>query len=228
MRIATASNARFVAEALAKDFEQQTGQPCEVIPGSSGKLYAQIKEGAPFQLFVAADLDYPQGLYDAGLTLGPPVEYARGQLAVWAANDSSLCAVDSLASIRVQRWAMANPEVAPYGRATRAALQAHPKWDKLKTKVVFAENIAQVGQLVSLQSVDVGITALSLIQGAPQPVRGFWRPHPPALYPPIRQGVVVLRGSTPELEKAALDFQRFLLAPENDSLFQQMGYLRQG
>jgi len=194
--------------------------------GSSGNFLAQIRNGAPFDVFLSADMSYPRQLVQDGqadestLTL-----YAIGHLVLWSTNP----AVDVnqgltvLKGDAVKKFAIANPDVAPYGRAARAALEKAGLWDALQPRLVRGENIAQTAQFVQSGNVDAGIVALSLVMAPKVAGTGrFWR-IPEDQYPLLEQGAVVTAkgGANP----AARAYIEFLRSPEARAVFDKYGFL---
>jgi molybdate transport system substrate-binding protein len=196
LRIAAASDLQFAMDDLASGYQQQTAGKLSLIYGSSGNFYAQIQNGAPFDLFFSADVDYAQKLVDT--QLGDPDSlfvYARGQLVLWAPSDVHLnlsqTGFAALRDPRVQKIALANPDHAPYGRAAVAALRRAGVYDQLKSKLVFGENISQAAQFAQSGSAQVGILALSLVLSPNMQSGDHWL-IPSDLYPSIDQAAVLL------------------------------------
>ncbi len=162
--------------------------------GASGNFYAQIKNGAPYDIFLSADLRYPQELIKAGLAdAASLMVYAHGQLVMWA-NDPKVDISQGLRALTdpaVQRIAIANPEVAPYGRAAKAALERAGIWDAVKPKLVVGESIAQTAQFVETGNAQVGLISSSHINGARKPVQGQVWKVPADLYPLVEQGAII-------------------------------------
>ncbi len=193
LRVATAANMQFAMQEIIRAFRDSTAIEVEMVVGSSGKLTAQIREGAPFHVFVAADMDYPAALAAEGLTLGPPAVYATGKLVCWAAQDKNLPAgLADLAADRYRHVAIANPATAPYGQAAVAALQHAGIYGQVLSKLVYGESIAQVNQFVRSGAADVGITALSVVLFSREAATGRWALLDSSSYPPIEQGAVLL------------------------------------
>ncbi len=168
-------------------------------------LAAQIQNGAPFDLFLSADLGYPKRLIDAGLADAAgtedstsPVIYARGTLVLWTRKDSPL-GPPSLALLRsaaLQRLAIANPDRAPYGRAAVAALRSLNLYDTLKPRLVTAENIAQAAQFADSGNADAGLISLTSATSPRLSATGAYFVLPRDLYPPIEQGAVLITATT--------------------------------
>lgn len=165
LRIAVAANFLQATKELAAEFEKQTGIRVEATFASSGSLYAQIANGAPYDLFHSADEERPAKLHREG-NADKPFVYARGRVVLWSARKSSCSATDwrqALADPAVRKIAVANPETAPYGAAARAALQKAGLWDSIQEKRVTAQNIAQTFQYASTEAVDWGFCAFSSV-----------------------------------------------------------------
>jgi molybdate transport system substrate-binding protein len=180
--------------------------------GASGNFFAQIRNGAPYDVFLSADLHYPQELAKAGLADGASLMvYAHGQLALWA-NDAGLDVSHGLQALNapaIQRIAIANPEVAPYGKAAKAALQKAGVWEAVKSKLVIGESIAQTTHFVETGNAQAGLISFSHINGAKKPVQGKVWLIPADLYPPIEQGAIVTsKGKANPLAARYLAFLR--------------------
>ncbi len=219
-----AANAQFVMTALQKEFTRQSGIPLETVINSSGKLTTQIQQGAPFDLFLSADMDFPEKLYAGGLTTEKPRIYAYGTLVLWTMGTLDLTGgLNSLLASTVQKIAVANTGIAPYGRAAVEALQTAKLYDRVQPKLVFGESIAQVNQYVQAGVVEVGFTAKSVVLAPALTQKGHWADVPLTLYKPIAQGVVVLKSA--KNGPAARRFMNFLFTPIARSIFRQYGYL---
>lgn len=219
LTIATAANAQFALAELVELYEARTGQPGRLVVGASGKLTAQIRAGAPYDVLISADMRYPQALADEGLTTAAPLLYARGRLVLWSMMDSGFCWVSRLADPAIRHIALADPKTAPYGQAGMACLTHFGLADRLKPKLVFGASISQTSQFVYGRSAEVGFTALSSVLHFGQ---GYWRELPPESYPPILQGAVAIKGRplTPQAEA----FLRFLQSPDAQQVLTQYGY----
>ena len=222
LTIAAAANVQFVMEELVEQFTKNTGIDCEIIHSSSGKLTAQIKQGAPYDIFISADMKYPEELYHAGLTTSPPQIYAFGKLVAWTMMDELplneiVMADDNL----VKHVAIANPKTAPYGAAAIEALKRVDQYEAIQLKLVFGESISQVNQFVMSKTAELGITAKSVVLSPKMKDQGEWREIPSESYSPINQGVVVLK--TGQVEKAEA-FYAFLFSPTAKTILEQFGY----
>ncbi|WP_020537484.1 molybdate ABC transporter substrate-binding protein [Lewinella cohaerens] len=224
LHIATAANMQFAMEALTQAFTATTGIACETIISSSGKLTAQITEGAPFDVFVSADLKYPQALVDVQLTDGPVRVYAYGQLVLWTKKTTLDISIAALTKEEVRHIAMANPKTAPYGVAAAQVLSYYQLTDTVQPKLVFGESIAQTNQFIISQAAEIGFTARSVVEAPILTNKGRWMALPNESYEPIAQGVVVLKGNE-EKVKQAQQFADFLLTAEAKNIMIAHGYL---
>ena len=173
--VAVAANFADAAQDLAALYEQSSGNKVAITTGSTGKLYAQIKEGAPFQILLSADAKTPAKLEDEQAAVkGSRFTYAIGKLALWSA-DAKRVGSDGAAALRAddfQHLAIANPELAPYGIAAREALQSLKLWDKLSPKIVMGENIGQAHSMVATGNAELGFVALSAVLNPKKPSEG--------------------------------------------------------
>lgn len=226
LRIAAASDLQFAMPVLAQQFEKQSGLRVSVSYGSSGNFFSQIQNGAPFDLFFSADIDYPRKLDAAGLCeSGTLYEYAVGKLVLWAPKESPLNVGRQgwkvLTDPRTQKIAIANPAHAPYGRAAVAALKSAGIYDRIQSKLVYGENISQTAQFVQSGNAQAGILALSLAL-SPAMRDGQSFEIPSNLYPPLVQGAVVLKSST---EKAgAIAFLDFVRSAAGREILEEYGF----
>jgi molybdate transport system substrate-binding protein len=227
LRIAAASDLQSVFPALTAHFERDTGHMVDVSFGSSGNFFAQLQNGAPFDLFFSADVDYPRRLVSSGLTVpGTLAEYARGRIVLWTRNDTHLDLARGLAILAepgVRRIAIANPEHAPYGRAAVAALRHEQLHDRVRGKFVLGENISQAAQFAQSGNADAGIIALSLALVPAMRASGHYVEIPASYHPPIEQAAVVLRSSR-QLD-VARQFLVFLQRPESQRALQEAGFV---
>ncbi|GAB4026128.1 molybdate ABC transporter substrate-binding protein [Spirosoma gilvum] len=223
LRVAVAANAQFVMEELKSAFQKKAGVTVETVVNSSGKLTTQIQQGAPYDVFLSADMEYPQTLYKAGLTTAVPVVYAYGSLVLWTTGDWPVSAdLKVLSEPSVRHIAVANPATAPYGEAAIDFLKAKKLLDKVQAKIVYGESIAQVNQYILSGAAEVGFTAKSVVLDPSLTNRGHWVDLPQTGYVPIAQGVVILKRTTQA--KAAGQFITFLRSTEARRILQKFGY----
>jgi molybdate transport system substrate-binding protein len=211
--VAAAADLQFAMQDVAARFQKETGKTVKLVYGSSGNFYQQLQNGAPFDIFFSANLDYAKKLEAAGLTdPGSYYEYARGKIVIWVPKDSKLdlgSGMQSLLSPSIQKIAVANPEHAPYGQAAVAAMRKENVYDKVKGKLVLGENISQTASFVVSGSADVGIIALSLALSPNMKDRGRYAEVPADDYPPIEQACVILGSSkNKEVARQFLSFMK--------------------
>ena len=214
LRIAAAADLQPLLPGVIDTFEHQTGIAVQASYKSSAVLATQIINGAPFDLFLAADLSFPQRVIDAGRAeQAHPLPYARGTLVLWTRNDSGIhsLSLDALRSNSVRSIAVANAQHAPYGRAAQDALQHTGLFDALRSKLVIAENIAQTAQYADSGNAQVGFISLTSALTPRLRQDGHFIRVPAADYPPILQGAVIVRGSAGAAEAAR--FFHFLQSP---------------
>jgi molybdate transport system substrate-binding protein len=227
LRVAIAANLSTVINDLKADFARDNKDvKFVIIPGASGKLTSQILSGAPFDIFLSADAEYPQKIKDAGLAAFGPEVYACGRLVLFTTLKMGLSAgISVTAQDSVKRIAIANPKTAPYGRAAVAALDKSGLTDAVKGKLVYAENISAVAQYV-MTSAEIGFVAKSVVfdrelkdfnkEGV------FWVDVDPALYPKLEQAMVILKraGNNP----AAKLFYDYMLSDRARDIMKNYGY----
>ena len=199
LRIAAASDLQATLPAVVQGFERETGRSVTVSFGSSGNFFSQIQNGAPFDLFLSADIEYPKQLESARLAEpGTLYSYATGAIVLWTRRDSGVDVqkgVEALMGARVRRIAIANPEHAPYGRAAVAVFQQLRLYDALRAKLVLGENVSQAAQFVQSGNADAGVIPLSLARSSALAAVGEYSVIPASLYPPIEQAAIVIRAS---------------------------------
>jgi len=224
LSIAAAADLQFVLAAGAGEFHQQHPETELAINyGSSGNFYAQIRSGAPFDIFLSADVQYPRNLAQEGLTAGPVFQYAAGKIVVWVPAKSKFDPATALRDTSVRRIAIANPQHAPYGRAAEAALRSMGLYESVASKLVLGENISQTLEFVESGAADAGIVALSLALAPKLRGQGRYWEVPVSAYPRIEQGGVILRDSP-----AAREFRDWLRSRSGRALLRQYGFLATG
>ena len=223
--VAVAANAQYALKEIEAQYEEETGQDIDIIVGSSGKLSAQIMHGAPFDLFLSADMLYPDALHKRGFTLAAPKVYGYGALVLWTMKDAaSPLKMSSLLSPQVKAVAIANPKVAPYGEAAVSALKYYKLYQQLKPKLVYGESISQVTQYINSQAADMGLTAKSVVLSPEMKGKGKWMELDNKSYRPIAQGAVLLKRSTDRNKAGAARFYSYLFSDKAKSIFQKYGY----
>ena len=228
--VAVAANFTDVIRELTPIFAKRTGYALAVTVGSTGKLYAQIANGAPFQVLLAADQRRPQLLEKAGNAVaGSRFTYAVGRLTLWSADSDRFGAGPDVGEARsaltadaTHHIAIANPQLAPYGAAARETLKSLGLWNRLSAKIVMGENIGQTFSMVSTGNAEMGFVALSAVLAPGNANKGSRWDVPPDDYGPIRQDAVLLKaGVNSDAAKAFLDF---LKSGEALAVIERYGY----
>lgn len=219
--VAAASDLQFALEEMVPLFQQEKGVRVQLTMGSSGNIAQQIENGAPIDVFLSADQSYIDRLQARGLIIDDTKQlYALGHLAL-AGNRASGTAVTRLEDLvrpGIKHIAIANPEIAPYGRAARQALQSAGIWEELRPKLVYGENVRQALQFVQTGDADAGIVALSIV-GVPEVAAV---PVDEELYDPLRQALAVVRGT--HQEDAARQFAAFVTGPQGRNILRKHGF----
>lgn len=210
--VAVAANFAEVVERLEADYERRSGHELSVVVGSTGKLYAQVVAGAPFDVLLAADQERPERLERVGLAVvGSRFTYAVGRLTLWSREPGRIGA-DGVATLRdgdFRLLAIANPALAPYGAAARQTLAELGLWDRLQRKIVMGESIGQAHAMVASGNAEVGFVALSYVLSPRNGTPGSRWEVPPDLHEPIRQDAVLLdRASGNAAARGFLDYLR--------------------
>jgi molybdate transport system substrate-binding protein len=226
VRVAAAADLESTMETLSKKFESTTATRVDVTIGSSGNFFAQIQNGAPFDLFFSADMEYPKKLEAADLVEpGTLLEYAQGQIVIWTPPNSALDVTkqrwSALLDPRVMTIAIANPALAPYGRAAVSALQKAEVYERIKTKLVYGENVSQAAQFVQSGNAQAGIIALSLALSPAMKQGKVWQ-IPAPMHPPIEQGAVVLKDA--KNKAGALAFLSFVKSAGGGKILENHGF----
>lgn len=224
VQVAVAANFTAPARVLAEIFRKTTGHEAVLSFGATGKFYAQIKSGAPFEVLLAADEARPEKLEQEGLTVpGSRFTYATGQLALWSADAQRVDAKgEVLKSGRFDKLAVANPKLAPYGAAAVEAMTKLGVYEQLKPKLVTGESIGQTYNFVATGNAPLGFVALAQIQEAGQLKSGSAWVVPGHLHAPIRQGAVILKKGANN--PAAAEWMKLLKTPKVKELIRAYGY----
>ena len=221
--VAVAANMQPAFEGLAQHFQQQIGVLVQGSFASTGKLSAQIRQGAPFHILLAADTDYPLQLQQDGFALQPPRQYAIGALVIWTTRNHALENWPQLlASPAIVHIAIADPKTAPYGREAARALQHYRLLRALQDKLIFGESIGQTNQFIATGAADIGFTAKASVINSKI---GHWRELDTASYQPIRQSAVLLKHAQTQQRQAAERFYQFLFSRDAQQVLQEHGYL---
>lgn len=223
LRLAAAANMQFVMQELVSEFTLLSGIECEVILGSSGKLTAQIIEGAPFDVFLSANMKYPNELYQRDLTMEKTVIYAYGKLVLWTLSLDKKPSLELLNSDEINHIAMANPKIAPYGLSAIEVLEKSNLFELINDKIVYGENIAQTNQFILSQVAEVGFTSKSVVLSPKMLGKGLWIEIDSDKFTPIAQGMVILNNRSDHLLEAK-EFNKFLLSSKAKEILNKFGY----
>lgn len=223
LTIATAANMQFAMKELLKQFSLESQVTCHLIISSSGKLTAQIREGAPYDIFVSADMKYPTELFRAGIADSLPKTYATGKLVLWTMDDSIKPVLASLTGSSISHIALANPKTAPYGVAAMQTLNHANILALVKDKLVYGESIAQTNQFITTRSAEIGFTAKSVVLSPAMKGKGYWSEIDPELYNPVAQGVVIIKHHN-RINQDARKFYDFLFSSKAKKILENFGY----
>lgn len=226
-RIAAAADLRLALTEVAEAFERDTGQRVELVFGSSGNFHQQLRQGAPFAMFLSADEQYVFDLAKAGKTQGRGQLYALGRLALIAPEGSALAVDADLAGLRaaiargaIRRFAIANPDHAPYGQRAQEALEHSGLWKPLQGKLVLGENVAQALQFATEGGAQGGIVAWSLVQDPALRGKVRYVMLPDTWHNPLRQRMVLMAGAS----TAARRFYAYVAEPDARRIFVRYGF----
>jgi molybdate transport system substrate-binding protein len=226
VRVAAAADLKFAMAKLAEQFEKERGMIVSVTYGSSGNFFSQIQNGAPFDLFFSADVEYAKRLEAAGFAgRGTLYTYAVGRIVIWMPSvtkvDVTKQGWNTLLDASVQKIAIANPEHAPYGRAAVAALQKAGIYEQVKSKLVYGENISQAAQFVQSGNAQAGIIARSLSVSPGMSEGKAWE-IPADMHPPIEQAAILLNGA--KNNKAARVFLEYVKSAAGREILAKYGF----
>lgn len=225
--IAAASDLKFAVEEIAAAFTTETGMDVKLAFGSTGNFVTQIREGAPFQMFMAADEAFVAQLQDQGLTRDAGVLYGVGRIVVMAPHGSTLTpdtAMDNLAALleagAITRFAIANPDHAPYGQRAQEALTHRGLWDQVQPHLVLGENVSQAAQFALSGNAEGGIIALSLALAPDVSALGSFALIPEDWHEPLLQRMVLLNNAGPVAEA----FYAYMQAPKAREIMVKYGF----
>jgi len=226
--VAAASDLKFALDTIAANFRTETGIEPRITYGSSGNFTQQLLQDAPFELFMSADEAYVFQLAEAGKTLDRGTLYAVGRIVVFSPTGSTLKVDEQLADLRralaegrIERFAIANPEHAPYGRAAEEALRSQGLWDAVQPKLVLGENVSQAAQYASTGNTQGGIFALSLALSPAVGSLGTFAVIPADWHRPLRQQMVLLNAASEDARR----FYDYLQSPPAREIFSQYGFV---
>lgn len=229
--VAAAADLKFALGEVAEMFKTETGKEVKLTFGSSGNFARQLQQGAPFEVFLSADEGFVFQLADAGKTTDRGTLYAEGRIVLFAPKGSPLKPDAGLKDLRaaladgrIQHFAIANPEHAPYGRAAEQALKGQGLWDTIKPKLVLGENVSQAAQFASEGSAQGGIFAYSLALAPAFVGRGTFALIPSDWHAPLRQRMVLMKNAG----ETAQAFYRFVQSPQSRVVFRKYGFVLPG
>lgn len=226
LTVAVAANLQFAFADLQTEFKKQSGHELRPIYSSSGKLAAQIMNGAPFDVFLSADMEYPERVYQEGFAATAPKPYAYGTLVLWTLKSLDLKEWQKLlVSPTIGRIALPNPGTAPYGREAIKVLHYFKIDRTVQSKLVYGESIAQTNQYIHSRVADIGFTAKSVVLAPDMKGVGTWIELPRNSYQPIAQGAVILKHGKQAVPAAAQQFYGFIYSQKARAILERYGYL---
>jgi molybdate transport system substrate-binding protein len=224
IKVAVAANLQSVIKVLGNDFKKRTGITIQPIVGSSGKLVAQISNGAPYDVFLSADMEFPQKLTKDGFVEGQPAVYALGSLIICTTQNVNLKNwTQYILSDKVEKIAIANSAIAPYGRAAEESLVKLNLLDNVKPKLVYGESISQVNTYITTGVASVGFTTQSLVMDPANTTKLYWQALDRKTYAPIEQGMVMLKQSANMA--GAKKFYAYMCTTTAKSILKKYGYI---
>lgn len=224
LKVAVAANLQGVIKVLQQDFTRKTDIQIEPIVGSSGNLSSQIKNGAPFSIFLSADMNFPNKLYKAGFTTSKPVVYAFGSLIICSSQNLNFSNWEKLLqSDQIKKVALANPATAPYGKAAAEVLQRKNLLQKIQPKIVYGESIAQVNIYLTTGVAEIGFTTEALVSDAANKQKLYWKRIPAADYQPIEQGMVIIKQANVNQQQAK-KFYQYMQSTAAKTILKKYGY----
>ncbi|MFZ1766851.1 MAG: molybdate ABC transporter substrate-binding protein [Candidatus Nitrotoga sp.] len=222
--IVAASSIKFAMTDIVNKFNAiHRNDEVKTIYGASGKLTSQIQNGAPFDIFFAADTNFPQILKKEGLTSTDPVVYAVGRLVIWSSTtDATKLTLQKLSESTIRKLAIANPELAPYGMRAKEAMKSAGVWDKIKDKLVFGENVEHTAQMVSTGAADAGLIPLSLALNPAMVKQGGYSLIDDSLHEPLAQSFVITKRAKDSA--LARQFAAYFQTPESRKIVESYGF----
>lgn len=227
LAIAVAADLKFAMAELINVFEKNHPDThIEMVSGSSGKFYQQIVNGAPFDFYFSADIEYPRALEKNDMVASAPRTYAFGRLVVWSEKQSVENGLAALVGEQFVTVAIANPQHAPYGKAAKASLTFAGVWDRVSPKLVYGENVAQAAQFAQTGAADAAIIAYSLVNSAALKNKGHYVLIDARSHPPLEQAFVVLKRA--KNNRIAQQFSTFISSDEARKIFIAYGFYLPG
>jgi len=228
LTIAAAADLKFAMAEVVDTFRaNRPGDRIEVIYGSSGKFFTQIRNGAPFDLYFSADIAFPRELEKLGHAAGPTRPYATGRLVLWSLRpELAKTALKDLPRAPIRKFAIANPQHAPYGLRAKEALEHQGVWAAMRPKLVLGENIAHTAQFVDSGAAEAGIVALALVLSPTMAGKGAWTLLPDAWHAPLEQGYILTRRAAGN--RLAADFANYMGSEPARAVMRRYGFALPG
>jgi molybdate transport system substrate-binding protein len=228
LTIAAAADLKYAMAEVVDTFRAaRPGDRIEVIYGSSGKFFTQISNGAPFDLYFSADIAYPRELEQKSLAAGKTRPYAFGRIVLWSLKpELARMPLKDLPAAAIRKFAIANPQHAPYGLRAREALQHQGVWETMQAKLVLGENIAHTAQFVDSGAADAGIVALALVLSPTMQGKGAWTLIPAEWHAPLEQGYVITRRAAGN--RLAADFANYMATEPARAVMRRYGFTLPG
>lgn len=224
LKVATAANLQSVIKVLSDDFKKRYGISVEPIIGSSGKLVAQISNGAPYDVFLSADMEFPQKLAKDDFADGQPLVYALGSLIICSTQNFDLKKWPQLLTgDKINKIAIANAAIAPYGRAAEESMTKLNLLEKVKPKLVYGESISQVNTYITTGVASIGFTTQSLVKDPANQTKLYWTLVDAKSYAPIEQGMVILKQSANK--NSAQKFYTYMQSARAKNILKKYGYI---
>lgn len=226
--VAAAADLKFAMDEIISGFKKShAGHVVEVVYGSSGKFHTQIQQDAPYDLYFSADIGYPRELAKKGLSASEVTPYAVGRIVLWSNSlDASKMTLANLTDPKLVKIAIANPKHAPYGKRAEEALKATGMWDKLQSRLVFGENIAQTAQFVQTGNAQIGVIALSLALNPELANKGGYYLIPDTLHQPLEQGYLITKRRADK--PLARQFAQYMTSKETRRIMTKYGFVLPG
>lgn len=222
--IAAASDLRYALDEILEQWQTDRPEvPVQVIYGSSGRFATQIRQGAPFDIYMSADIAYTEELHRDGLTAGPPTPYAIGRIVLWSLKPENVeRGLSGLAATPQRRIAIARPEHAPYGARAREALERLGIWNAVERRLVYGENIAHAAQMARSGAADSAVIALSLVNNDAVQPQGHWQLIDASLHSPLLQAMVITSRAAQNAD--AHELKTFLGSPQARAILEAYGF----
>ena len=221
--IAAAANVQYALDELIKEFKKENPSvKIKKVVASSGKLTAQIIRNAPYDIFLSADMKYPEYLYKKGYTTTKPKVYAYGILVLYTMKNIKIKNINDLTDPKIKKIALPNPKTAPYGRASKETLEYYGIYKKVSQKIIYGESVGQSTQYIVKKLVDIGFTAKSIVLSPKLKGKGYWIEIDKKAYNPIKQGIVILKNG--KNKKYVKKFYNFIFSEKGRNILKKYGY----